>query len=350
MPESSKGEILQLEQTVRELRDTADKLERRLPQSENNGFRKKDVSPLLLTILGAIGTGILAISNSFFQGKQAHDLEQDKLRSTLILKAIESPDAEERKKALAFYVQAGLLSDPQGKIAAIKAENIPQAPESEGRFHKRIGNSDIMQVDNAIVFSSGMSVDPDGAPRAYHPDDRSGLAYLGYAGGPGSWFALVTDTGQPSGKPVIQKVGDPAPGYYISTTSLEDVSKARTDPHRYVDSSTIFFISLPGRAGIGVKLGDLAAAYRHSNGKLAFAVVADIGPTNRIGEGSIALAEMLGVPFNHEHFKGVPDGITYIIFPGSGGKWPRTVREINEEGAKLFQAWGGLDRLKRESQ
>jgi hypothetical protein len=145
MPESSKGEILQLEQTVRELRDTVDKLDCGLPQSEKNGHQKSNVTPLLLTILGAIGTGILAISNSYFQGKQArdlsyfqgqqaHDLEQDKLRSSLILKAIDSPDAEERKKALTFYVEAGLLSDPQGKIAAIKAEIFRRHPSSRLRW------------------------------------------------------------------------------------------------------------------------------------------------------------------------------------------------------------------------
>lgn len=95
-----------------------------------SGKEKKELSPLLLTILGAIATGVLAILNNFFQAKQAHDLEQDKLRSTLILKAIESPDADERKKSLKFFVEAGLLSDPEKKIERMKPENIPQAPDS----------------------------------------------------------------------------------------------------------------------------------------------------------------------------------------------------------------------------
>src|SRR5207245_323227 len=88
----------------------------------------------LLTILGAIATGTLAIFNNFFQARQAHNLEQDKLRSTLILKAIESPDADERKKSLKFFVEAGLLSDPEKKIERMNPENIPQAPESSGRL------------------------------------------------------------------------------------------------------------------------------------------------------------------------------------------------------------------------
>jgi Putative peptidoglycan binding domain len=194
MPESSKGEILQLEQTVRELRDTVDKLDCGLPQSEKNGHQKSNVTPLLLTILGAIGTGILAISNSYFQGKQArdlsyfqgqqaHDLEQDKLRSSLILKAIDSPDAEERKKALTFYVEAGLLSDPQGKIAAIKAENIPQASQQQTpldtanfrlaqRYLKRLGyyrgeETGIMDGvlwDAVLQFQKDNNLEVDGYP------------------------------------------------------------------------------------------------------------------------------------------------------------------------------------------
>ena len=194
MPESSKGEILQLEQTVRELRDTVDKLDCGLPQSEKNGHQKSNVTPLLLTILGAIGTGLLAISNSYFQGKQArdlsyfqgqqaHDLEQDKLRSSLILKAIDSPDAEERKKALTFYVEAGLLSDPQGKIAAIKAENIPQASQQQTpldtanfrlaqRYLKRLGyyrgeETGIMDGvlwDAVLQFQKDNNLEVDGYP------------------------------------------------------------------------------------------------------------------------------------------------------------------------------------------
>lgn len=350
MADPADSEIRRLEHAVRELRITLEKTEADAParakDSAGADRGKRDVSPFVLTILGAIGTGILAISNSFFQAKQAHDLEQDKLRSTLILKAIESPDREERKKALAFYVEAGLLSDPDGKIGRIKAENIPQAPESKSGFQK-IGHSDIKAVGNAIVFSAGMMIDPLGAARAYHPDNSSGLDYLVNAGKPGSWWALVTDDGRPSGNPIIQKDSDPAPGFYISTTSLEDGSRDRTDPRRYVDSATVPYIVLPGRFNHG-KLGDLAAVCREDTGKVAFAVVADVGPANKIGEGSIALAERLGIPSNAKN-GGIDHGITYIVFPNSGEHWPMTVEEINQAGAKLFKDWGGPERLKSET-
>ncbi len=338
-------------ETLESLRNRVEDLEQKLRQkgeAPKADVHQRDFSPLVLTILGAIGTGILAISNSFFQAKQAHDLEQDKLRSTLILKAIEPTDPAERKKALLFYVEAGLLSDPDGKIGKIKAENIPQAPASQGVV-QTIHGSEIKSVGKAILFSSGLDIDVDGAPRAYHPDGHSGLDLLQNAGGPGNWYGLVTDTGLPSGNPVIQGPTDPAPGYYISLTSLRDLSKARTDPRRYVDSSTVPYIVIPARfaGGNGGKIGDLGLVYYEKTNKLVFCVVADIGPPTKIGEGSIALANALGLPFDPKVRLDVR--ITYLVFPNSGARWPRTNAEINEAGEKLFNDWGGLDRLKSEN-
>ena len=98
---------------------------------------------------------------------------------------------------------------------------------------KRIGYSDINTLqndDSAFFYESGFMIDADGAYHAYHPDNRSGLDYLGNAGRPGNWWALVTDNRKPSGNPVIQSKSDPAPGFYISTTTLEDSSKDVDDP------------------------------------------------------------------------------------------------------------------------
>ncbi len=59
---------------------------------------------------------------------------------------------------------------------------------------------------STVFYKSGMTIDADGAPKAYHPkpDDNKGLDALGNAGHPGNWWALVTDNGKPSGNPVIQ--------------------------------------------------------------------------------------------------------------------------------------------------
>jgi len=78
--------------------------------------------------------------------------------------------------------------------------------------------------NHAFFFISGMSIDADGAPNAYHPDD-TGLDELANAGSPTDWNGVITDR---EGNPLIQEERDPFPGYYISCTSLADKTKEFT--------------------------------------------------------------------------------------------------------------------------
>jgi len=218
------------------------------------------------------------------------------------------------------------------------------------KFLKRIGYSDINTLtddDSAFFDEPGLMIDADGAYHAYHPDGRSGLDYLGNAGRPGNWLALVTNNGEASGRRVIQTDTDPAPGFYVSTTSLEDPNCDRKDPRRYVNAEAVNFIVLPGRLGLGAKLGDFAVVIRPATGVYDYAVYADVGPASKIGEGSIALAAALGVPSSPKS-GGVAHGIVYIVFPGSAQGWPLSQPEIDQYGAQLFARWGGLDKA-RES-
>lgn len=215
-------------------------------------------------------------------------------------------------------------------------------------FLKRIGYSDINTLtddDSAFFYESGMEIDADGAYHAYSPDNKSGLDYLANAGHPGNWWALVTNSGQPNGGPLVQTDTDPAPGLYISTTSLEDPNCDRKDPRRYVNAEAVNFIVLPNRLGLGAKLGDFAVVMRPATGAYDYAVYADVGPASKIGEGSIALAAALGVPSNPKT-GGVGHGIVYIVFPGSDQNWPLTQPEIDQYGAQLFAKWGGVDKAK----
>lgn len=213
---------------------------------------------------------------------------------------------------------------------------------------KRIGYSNIdarRDDGSAFFYEAGLNVDADGAPHAYHPDGKSGLDYLGNAGRPGNWWALVTDNAKPSGRPVIQGANDPAPGYYVSTTSLEDPSREREDTRRYVNSEAINFIVLPGKLGLGAQLGDFAVVIHPETGIHVYAVHADVGPANKIGEASIALANALGIPSSPKS-GGIGHGIGYIVFPGSAQGWPLSQQEIDENGAMLFTKWGGSDKAK----
>src|SRR5258708_2675267 len=98
-----------------------------------------------------------------------------------------------------------------------------------------IGSHSVYTVDIAKVVLAGLAVDADGSPHAYAPSGSGlqGLDYLANAGHSGNWWGIATDS---HGMPYIQGPNTPAPGYYVSTTALEDGSKAVNDPARYVNS------------------------------------------------------------------------------------------------------------------
>lgn len=198
----------------------------------------------------------------------------------------------------------------------------------------------IAACPGALTYRSGLSIDADGAPNAYHPEDK-GLDHLANAGKPGKWWGIVTK----DGAPVIQRPGDPFPGYYVSTTSLMDKTKPETSPARYVDSTKIPYLAIPpSLIKQGAKLGDFAAVVNTANGKIAYAIVADVGPKDHLGEGSIALADALGIASNPKK-GGAKEGIAYAIFPSSGTGKPRTLEELNAEGARLLLQFGGSRKL-----
>jgi hypothetical protein len=214
--------------------------------------------------------------------------------------------------------------------------------------------------ERAFFFDARLVLDVDGAPRAYHPptpqrpfgsppalDDLRNAGKLPQkAGDPGQWWGIAT---LPTGFPCIQGPTDPAPGFFVSMTALGDPSiRNRCNPARYVDATTIPYISLPlevKRAG-GARLGDFAAVYNVSNGKTAYAIYADSGPANRIGEGSVALARALGMPVHgHPVQGGQSSGVVYVVFPGSGNGRPRPLLHIFANGLRLFLQWGGTIRI-----
>jgi hypothetical protein len=191
----------------------------------------------------------------------------------------------------------------------------------------------------AFFFVSGMAIDADGAPNAYNRED-TGLDELANAGAPGDWNGIITDR---EGNPLIQQESDPFPGYYISCTSLSDETKKFIDPTAYVDASKIPYIVLPEAVADrgGARLGDFAVVMNLRNGKSSLAIYADIGT---LGEGSAALADILGIRSDARH-GGASDGILYLLFPGSGNLRPRTIGEIQSEGERLLSNWGGTKKL-----
>src|ERR1035437_1947441 len=82
-----------------------------------------------------------------------------------------------------------------------------------------------MPGNTAFFYESGMTIDADGAPNAYHPDN-TGLDDLANAGSPENWQGLAKNA---DGEPFVQGPDDPFPGYYVSATALSDRTKPVND-------------------------------------------------------------------------------------------------------------------------
>jgi len=127
----------------------------------------------------------------------------------------------------------------------------------------------------SFVYKSGFTIDADGSPNCYGPDN-SGLDWTANGGTPGDdWWGGPVD-GQ--GMPCIQKIYDPTPGFYVSGTALIDASFPEASPYRYLDSESIPFFVLPGTHGNGAKLGDVGLVLNTKTGDNCYAVYGDVGP------------------------------------------------------------------------
>jgi hypothetical protein len=179
-----------------------------------------------------------------------------------------------------------------------------------------------------VHYIGNVDIDADGAPHAYNPSN-TGLDRIANAKDTmGNWCGVLVDS---SGKPLTQGAGDPAPGYYISTTAYELANMPKGTQRRYLNAETIPFIVVPpviihGVPGIvkgcKVRITDMVTRL------ICDAMVGDIGPRNKDGEVSIAAAKRLSVPsspiiggfssprFLYELWPGVPaviDGVQYAL-------------------------------------
>jgi hypothetical protein len=203
----------------------------------------------------------------------------------------------------------------------------------------------VHSVGNAKIVLSHLNVDADGSPHAYAPANSGleALDYLADAGKPGNWWALATDS---HGHPYIQGANDPAPGYYISTTSLEDPSKAVSDPARYVNAETVPFVVIPSEPKFGIVLGDVGFAFNLHTGDSSEFIVGDTGPANQLGEASVLLAENLSLNASAKVGGTSSSIILYVFFENSKLNWPSSNVDILAAANKQLEALGGINHLK----
>ena len=240
------------------------------------------------------------------------------------------------------FIAVLLLNSPEPK-----PDRTRPCSRSKIFFVQRIVAWSTPFAPEGFFYKSGLAIDADGAYRAYHPDDRLGLDSLVHAGYPGNWWALATDNGKRSGRPVVQGNSDPAPGYYVSTTALCDPDNPNSrDPHKYVDAASVPYVVLHPKALRYARLGDFATVVNLHNGRISPALVADSSASNLpLGKGSIALARALGVDASPRD-GGEDEGIAYLIYPGSGNGRPQPLQNIVIKSKQLFDAWGGFRKLR----
>ena len=277
-------------------------------------------------------------------------------------------------------------------------------PGRTGRFET------MSNAAGVVAFSSGLNVNADGAPNAYHrvlgpatrdpgllhicngvsvlergADGRMVNRYTDFSV-PGTAarckadvFALqergfpACDTGEclrifgffapprscgaggsnECGVPPLATDANGAPtGFFVSTTSLFDPAFAATDPRRYLDARTVPHFVLPGGesgpfgTAHGIKLGDIALIARGNRG--VFAVFADAGPRDKLGEASPAvITRLAGAPdVTNRLPSAITAGVTTLVFAGSRNGLaempPHSARVIAEAGQRALEAAGGL--------
>ena len=203
---------------------------------------------------------------------------------------------------------------PEGVRAALGAIPLGEASELDP-LDFGITESDVDALfrfsSDVLFFEGGMQTDADGSPRAKEIDRFGQLETA---------FTYPNQSGQ----------------------------------KKFVDAEKVNYIVLPGNnrsesdrffRKMGIKLGDVATVL--FDGKVEFAMFADVGPRNKMGEGSVHLVQTLGVdPFiNGKIRRGIPEEVVYIVFPGSRptGLTPGNVNsKVAASAKRLFESLGGV--------
>jgi hypothetical protein len=172
-----------------------------------------------------------------------------------------------------------------------------------------------------VYWNGDMTVDADGSPRAYGPEPPNGLDWLANAGYEGNWWGIATDSGDYDGNPVIQKEGDPYPGYYVSTTAYVHAGFKHTDHKRYLDSEHVLFSVVPGSVRNATRGICKGCKCRITDKKKKLGVlycgIGDIGPSDHLGEASMAVCKHFHLsPDPKQGGSSDAERFQYEIWPG----------------------------------
>lgn len=253
-------------------------------------------------------------------------------------------------------------------ITFISTLTIPFYSNADCAFKKWKTHNNTMilkhKENSSYIYSiEKFSLDVDGAPNAYHPQDKGkncksstdflGLDCLQNAGYKnGNWKSIIIPAPINSDEGYVQPSGE-YKGYFVSQTSLKDHSKINTDINKYVNSLKIPYIVIPSTLysmkGTGM-LGDVGYAVNVTNGLESPFIIAETGPKkSNLGEISFFLASALGGNnLNARTGSGLPKGkVIFIVFPGSAKKpsWPVSYIELKSMAERKLNEIGGKEKI-----
>ena len=251
----------------------------------------------------------------------------------------------------------------------------------------------IRQTPTFLAFRSGLRVNTDGAANSYHPIGKSkgalnticnGIAVYPSSGpykgqrvssiapkslsgdqrcqiildifresrnanyaiqksGTIDWYALAMEPSAPPAgfyRPCIQ-ISGPFRGFFVAQTAKAgDQSKPICDPAHWLSSTEIPYITLPkgSKAFASAKagLGNLALLHRRVENvdRWVVAIVADVGNSAELGEGSIFLHHALGSPTRGVIPENLPADVTTFLFPASKPSGSISAAALASESAK----------------
>lgn len=183
--------------------------------------------------------------------------------------------------------------------------------------------------DGKCWFVGDLDIDADGSPHAYHPVNSMGVDDIRNAKDKaGNFVGVLTDK---QGRPLVQGADDPAPGYYISPTTLILPGFSSTSQRQFVNAEKVPFIVVPPQAislPAEIVMGCAGRLTHLLTGEKVDLLVADKGPKSRAGEASMQAAKRMGIGSNprsggedephflYEFWPGrvaVVDGVTYPL-------------------------------------
>nr|WP_315428164.1 M15 family metallopeptidase [uncultured Albidiferax sp.] len=179
--------------------------------------------------------------------------------------------------------------------------------------------------DGRVYFTADADIDADGAngqaggPAAYRMDD-SGTESLANGGMKIQGSKVVC--AQTWARDIVILGADNEPmvfpgGIIASTTWYRHAGKAVNDPSAYVDAETVPYIVVPPlvvQRTAGIVRGCKARVTWH--GRSVDCVVADRGPSTKVGELSIAAARAIGLPASPRNGGTDIVEVSYELWPG----------------------------------